>query len=437
MLQQALRQHLRQTCSEQELHQWFDPLDLRLDDAQQRLEVRFPHPHFARWFEAQALERFTAGVRDVVGTSVALVFPEGIKTPDRSTVQPPSQPPLASESVACPFGAAFTFDAFITNRKNQFPLAAAREAARNGHQRTYNPFVLCGASGNGKTHLLRALANELAALYGTDAVFCGSAEELHDRYNTEERLAMRRTLCAHRALLLDDLHRLRALPDLREELTALFDHFYDHGKQMAFAYAGRLSDLDFLEAPLRSRLELGLIVDLKEPDLDVRVRYIHARCAALSLQLAREHVLTLAQRCHEFRHLSGLLLKVAAYRDMVGRDILDRELEQILRNTDSGPERAVAPDTIISAAAEHFGVTPRDILSDKRQQHIVQARQVAMFLCRELIGSSFPALGRMFGGKDHSTAMYAVKKIKKLQYDNKDMHALLAELKRRCLNHDG
>lgn len=437
MLHQALRQHLRQTCSEQELHQWFDPLDLRLDESQQRLEVRFPHAYFAHWFERQALERFTAGVHDVMGEAVTLIFPERPQGSCNVEQQPQPASPVCGEAAAAPFGTSFTFDAFITNRKNQFPLAAAREAARNGQQRTYNPFVLCGASGNGKTHLLRALANELAALYGADAVFCGSAEDLYDRYNTEDRLAMRRSLCVHKALLLDDLHRLRDLPDLRDELTAVFDHFYDTGKQMAFAYAGRLSDLDFLEAPLRSRLELGLIVDLKEPDLDVRVRYIHARCTLLALQLSREHVLTLAQRCHEFRHLSGLLLKVAAYRDMVGRDILDRELEQILRNTDSGPERAVAPDTIISAAAEHFGVTPRDILGDKRQQHIVQARQVAMFLCRELIGSSFPALGRMFGGKDHSTAMYAVKKIKRLQQDNKDMHALVAELKRRCLNHEG
>lgn len=434
MLQQALRQHLRQTCSEQELLQWFDPLDLRLDETQQRLEVRFPHAFFRGWFEERALTRFEAGVHEFMGDAIVLRYPDRDGAAPRSPRRPRAV--SATQADIAPFGARFTFDAFIVNRKNQFPLAAAREAARSGPQRTYNPFVLCGGSGNGKTHLLKALANELAARHGTNAVFCGSADALHTLYAEGDRIAVRRHLFAHKALLLDDLHRLRDLTDLREELTGLFDHYHDNGKQMAFAYAGRLSDLDFLEPPLRSRLELGLIVDLKEPDLDVRVRFIQAQCSGASLQLSREHVLTLAQRCHEFRHLSGILLKVAAYRDMVGRDILDRELEQILRNTDSGPERAVAPDTIITATAEHYGIAPRDILGDKRQQHIVQARQVAMYLCRELIGSSFPALGRMFGGKDHSTAMYAVKKIKKLQQDDKDMHALVAELKRRCLTQE-
>lgn len=433
VLKQALRQHLRQTCPEQDLLQWYDPLELSLTEEERRVDVRFPHAFFGAWFAGMARYTFETQLRAFIGEGYALRY---LETSTAGSMPIPASGKLPPRRLDPPFGAKFTFDTFIVNRKNEFPLAAAREAARSGTPRHYNPFVISGGSGNGKTHLLGAIANELGMILGPASVYFKPASDLHLLYAENDRLTVRKQLMERQALIIDDLHLLRDLPHIRQELVCLFDHFLEQQKQMAFACSGGLSELDFLEAPLRSRLELGLMVDLKEPDLDVRVRFIQVQCAAGNLQLTREHIILLAQRCHEFRHLSGILLKVSAYRNMVGRDIHDRELEQILRNTESGPERAVSFDLIVTVVSEHFGVTPGDVLGDKRQQKIVLARQIAMFLCRELMGSSFPALGRLFGGKDHSTTMYAVKKIVQIQHDKKDMHALVTELKRRCLNRD-
>lgn len=441
VLKKALRQHLQQTCQEQDLRQWYDPLAITLSKDDKRLDVQFPHPFFAQWFSATAQVTFESRLREFLGDGYALRYTSG----NGGSPQAAPARAAAARQLDYPFGPRFTFDTFLHNRKNQFPVASAKEVARDGrdpHDRVYNPFVVCGGSGNGKTHLLRAIANELSRSRDDNAIFCGAVDELGTRFSglsasgpgaAQERQQARSRLCAQEVLVVDDLQRLRDLPFLQDELTFAFDHFHDNGKQMVFACSGKLADLDFLSPKLRSRLEWGLIVELREPDLDVRVKFIQQQSRSRNIQLSKEHVLTLAQRFREFRHLQGILVKVGAYRQLVNRDIQDRELEQILRHTDSGKTTSLTPETVIAATAEQFGIPARDIVGDKRQQSIVQARQVAMFLCRELLGSSFPALGRVFGGKDHSTAMYAVRKIKQLQQSDKDMQLLVTDLKRKCL----
>lgn len=440
VLKKALRQHLQQTCPEQDLRQWYDPLAITLSENDKRLDVQFPHPFFAQWFSATAQVRFESRLREFLGDGYVLRY---ISDSGDSPRAAPA--PHAARQLDYPFGTRFTFDSFLHNRKNQFPVATAREVAhdsRSPHERRYNPFVICGESGNGKTHLLRAIANELSRSRDKNAIFCDAVDELDARFPglaapgpaaAQERQQARGLLCACEALVLDDLQRLRDQPSMQEELTFAFDHFRDNGKQMVFACSGRLANLNFLIPKLRSRLEWGLIVELHEPDLDVRLKFVQQQSRSRNIPLSKEHALTLAQRFREFRHLQGILIKIDAYRQLIKRDIQDRELEQILRHTDSGKTTSLTPEAVIAATAEHLGIPPRDIVGDKRRQHIVQARQVAMFLCRELLGSSFPALGRVFGGKDHSTAMYAVRKIKQLQQSDKDLQLLVTDIKRKCL----
>lgn len=431
MLKQTLRNHLLKACSEQELRSWYDPLVLSHDAEGRSLEVRFPHAFFGPWFSGAAQTTFEQHLHSFMGEPVAVNY-----------ISPGTQPGKhngsSNNQLEVPFGARFTFDSFIANRKNSFPLATAQDVAREGSAKGYNPFVICGGNGNGKTHLLRAIANEYARTHRGCQLFCGSVDDLASLYavrfegNTQ---AARQHLFACDALAIDDLQRLAGNQKLQQELVSVFDHFHDAGKQMVYACSGVISAHELGDA-LRSRLELGLIVELKEPDLDVRLRFIQNRCATASINLGRDQMLQLAQRFRELRHLSGILLKVVAFSSVVNRPINERDLEQIISHTEGTSGHALTPDEIIDTVALHFGVTPRDITGAKRQQNIVQARQVAMFLCRELLGSSFPALGRIFGGKDHSTAMYAVKKVKTLQQNDREAHTLVTALKKRCLTRD-
>ena len=433
MLKKALRQHFRQSCTEQDLHRWFDPLDITLAD-EKRLEVRFPHRFFAEWFSTQVQGRFESELNTFMGEGTTVEYTTGCCPVLSSSPLPPA---AVSKKLSAPFGREYTFETFISNKRNFFPVASARELARQEEEIRYNPFVLCGPAGSGKTHLLRAIANELSKTVDKKYIFISTIDDLGTLFSNNgsgDPAQVRQQLSACHYLLLDDLHRLREQPQLQDELTVLFNSFYDRQKQMVFTCPGKLSELDFLETGLRSRLEWGLIVTMKTPDLEILVTFIQRQCKLHKLQLAKEHVFTLAQRFRDFRHLQGVLNRLTAYRDLVNRTLADTDFEQVLSHTEAGAGRPLTADRIIALCAGRFSLPPKDVTGDKRHQKVVLARQVAMYLCRELMGSSYPVLGRTFGGKDHSTAMYAVKKIKKMIDSDKTTRQLVTELKKQCLS---
>jgi len=247
--------------------------------------------------------------------------------------------------------------------------------------------------------------------------------------------AARRYFTSRQYMFVDDLQRLKDFPELQEELVVLFNIFHDQGRQMVFSCTGTLGEMTFMEPKLKSRLEWGLIAQLKTQDLDVRVRYVQQQVGLKKVRLTKEQVFMLCQRFPDFRNLQGVLTKLGAYRELMNREVTERDFEQILAHSDDSQGSSLSSDIVLEVVAEHFNLAIKDITGGKRHQKIVQARQIAMFLCRQMLGSSYPSLGRIFGGKDHSTAMYAVKKIQQLQDSNRDTKLLVTELKKKCLAH--
>ena len=195
---------------------------------------------------------------------------------------------------------------------------------------------------------------------------------------------------------------------------------------MVFACTGQPQALKALDERLRSRLESGLVVELMEPDLDVRMRYLQAMSKERHMNLTREQMLFIAQRCSQFRLLQGLLLKVAAFCSVTGCELSQADLENIVRT-------GVADKTpgcleILGVVARAMNLRPEDVLGGKRRPDLVLARQVSMYICRRKLGLSYPELGRAFGGKDHSTVIYAIKKIKKILVSDKALQQLVTEL---------
>lgn len=426
----ALRHHLLQTCSEQELQCWFDPLSLVLGEDGHHVEVAFPHPYFARWFEHNIQGRFETLLRGFLGEGSDILYRE---SPVQAASGGPA--PAVAKRIDFPFDPQFTLETFLVNKKNYFPLASAREVAKQAGS-LFNPFVICGAGGAGKSHLMRAIANEISKHHDPARILLTTIQDIQNRYAGRDGFdsqAARAGLLDHDFLFVDDFQLIRGDESLQREFVSIFNHFYDNKKQMVFSLAAPLTGSDFLDPMLRSRLEWGLIVTLKLPDLEVRVAYIQERCRARKLTLSKEQILTLAQRFQDFRYLQGILLKLFAFRELVRKDLDERDFEHILDNTEEKGAEALTPNTIIAIVAEHLGVSPRDITGSKRHQNIAQARQVSMFLCRQLLGLSFPALGRAFGGKDHSTVLYSVKKIEQMQEDDQSLKKVLKDLKKKCL----
>ena len=174
-------------------------------------------------------------------------------------------------------------------------------------------------------------------------------------------------------------------------------------------------------------------MNLKQPDLDIRLNFIQAQCKAKRIALSKEQILALAQRFQDFRYLQGILIKLFAFKELLKRDIDERDFEHILNNTEDRGAGTMSSELILSITANYFKLRVDDLVGSSRKQNIALARQVSMHLCRQLLGSSYPALGRIFGGKDHSTVLYSVRKIEELQKDDKDTKRMLQELKDLCL----
>lgn len=487
-LKDALRVFLSQpgTCLD-----WFEPLFFQRTGTSEGeiVEIMLPHAFYHGWLAQHGKATLEQAIFSLCGPQTHIVYshaslkshaPQGVSTPAFGSVISPghttSLAPTASPSQLQatfspypifvkpePHPATTEFDAFLSNGKNQFVYSLLKEAAEKGVP--YNPIFLKGASGTGKTHLLRAvaagLATRLAPPLASSRVALLSANDFSSLFASSSSESVRAN--ASRALLrsaeafcLDDVNVLAEQPRAQEELIALLDYFIDHGKPVIVTFSISASvyqhgqhaesqhsayspvrsfgtQIGRLSPPLLARLSSGMTLELAEPDLDVRIRYAQTQLEENGLRPNKENAMFLARRCPNLRHLRGAVLRMAAFRTHTGQLPDETDMDTILTST--GNPHALTPEAVLTLVATHCGYSARDLRGKKRDPRLVQARQIAMFLCRELLGESYPSLGRLFGGKDHSTVMHSVKKIRENQVTNKDMHMLVTELTQRCQNY--
>lgn len=414
-------QGLEQAFSTEDLNRWRTSLDMHIVDG--NLMVHFPHKFFADWFATEISARFEQALAKT-GLGIVYCLQDGLRS---AVIR--EQRPLAATR---PFGGEFIFDNFLVNAKNYFPLASARALVQSTEV-LYNPFVLCGESGAGKSFLLRAIANAKIE-QGHNGVFVAGVEELHELYTSREDA--RKFLVGMTFFGLDDLQDIARHQYLQNELIALFDQFHTQRKQMVFACTGKVAKLGFLLPRLKSRLEWGLIVTLKGPDLDIRIRYATKRSQEKRLDLSKERLFLLTQRFSDLRNLEGCIVKLWAYQELVQGQISDEDFENILKYQTVNLGKALSVEQVIDLVGGRLGLSKEEILSSGRKQNLAFARHVAMFLCRKHIHLSLPELGRAFGGRDHSTVFYGCRKIEDMQQRDKEVKALIHELSDLCLTLD-
>ena len=281
---------------------------------------------------------------------------------------------------------------------------------------------------------MRSLANEVSKILDRKLIFLGTVDDLIRIYESSKETpqSTRNSLCAYQCFFVDDLHRMERSSFLAQELLYLFDSFQNGKQRMAFTTSVTLSECEAVPPALKTRLGSGLRVDLAKPDLDVRLKFVQDHCQRKKIPLSKSQILTLAQRHSDFRGLLGQLNTLQAYRELLKKDISESVFEEALNKNQSDGDKKTTPQIILEQVAKRFSLDVKTILGSKRQKEVVLARQVAMFLCREEFGLSFPALAKLFGGKDHSTVLYSVHKIKKLQLDSSDMNSLLQTLRKNC-----
>ena len=330
----------------------------------------------------------------------------------------------------------YTFETFVIGSSNRFAHAAAAAVAE-APGKSYNPLMIYGESGLGKTHLLHAIGHYVRNYYDRVRVKYVSTEELtNDFINaiSDNRTAQfRRTYRDVDVLLIDDIQFLESKIQTQEEFFHTFNTLHNAQKQIVMTSDRPPKLLEALEPRLRSRFEWGLITDIQPPDLETRIAILKRMAATQNLTAGPEVLEFIASKIQtNIRELEGALIRVTAFASLQRQEV-DLELAQIVLKDliPEGTESEVTPQLIMNETAAYFGITMEELTGASRTHVLVTARQIAMYLCRELTDFSLPAIGRLFGNRDHTTVMHANKKIRQLMAERRTIYNQVTELTNR------
>ncbi len=364
--------------------------------------------------------------------------------PDKSTnpflaggVEPASSAAARSGSVLeTRLNPKYVFDTFVIGSSNRFAHAAA-VAAAEAPGKAYNPLLIYGDSGLGKTHLLHAIGHYVRSLFTGARVRYVSSEEFTNEFINAIRDD--KTSTFHRryrdvdVLLIDDIQFLEGKIQTQEEFFHTFNTLHNASKQIVITSDRPPKRLEALEDRLRNRFEWGLITDVQPPDLETRIAILRKKAALERLTAPPEVLEFIASKIQtNIRELEGALIRVTAFASLNGQPVDLTLAEIVLKDLiPQGTEPEITAGLIIAQTASRFGLSIEDLCGPSRSRHLVTGRQIAMYLCRELTDLSLPKIGQQFGGRDHTTVMYANNRIRAELAERRSTFDTVTELTNR------
>ncbi len=417
------KQRLSALVGPQEFATWFEPLDLRLEDDNQAV-LLIPNRFFAEWIQDRYRPLLDHALSQAGGRPMRLAFEVAERpadAPARPGLAAAAPPPLLHSSA--PLNVQYTFATFVVGKCNEMAHAACLAVAEQPG-RQYNPLFVFGGAGLGKTHLVTAVGNQvLRGNPGARIHYCsaeGFTNELIQAVRFDGLARFQEKYRQVDCLLVDDIQFLAGRERTQEEFFHTFNTLYQAGKQIVVTSDKMPKDIPGLEKRLRTRFEWGLLVDLQPPDEETKVAILQKKAAERGLELARNVAQFLAKQPeNNVRVLEGYLTRIIAISSFQGVEVTLDLVKRVV-----GPlvsERQVSIEDVLSTVASQFGVKVSDIKGTRKTREVSQPRQVAMYLARRLTRSSFPEIGRSFGGKDHSTVVKGVKKIEELLRENPEL----------------
>jgi chromosomal replication initiator protein len=351
--------------------------------------------------------------------------------PDRT-----SEPEVASGGGQSRLNTKYSFDNFVIGSSNRFSHAAA-VAVAEAPAKAYNPLFIYGGSGLGKTHLLHAIGHYAQSLFkGIRVRYVSSEEFTNDFINAIANNRGPEFQSRYREidiLLIDDIQFLQGKDSTQEAFFHTFNTLHDHNKQVVVTSDLPPKQLTGFEDRMRSRFEWGLITDVQAPDLETRIAILRKKAASERIDINDEVVEYMASKVSSnIRELEGALIRVTAFANL-NKTAIDMSLTQtVLKDLVLSEEtNIIAPGSIISLTAIFYQLSVEDLYGSSRSQTIALARQVAMYLCREMTNLSLPKIGQLFGNRDHTTVMYANKKISELMKERRSIYNQVTEITSR------
>ncbi|GAA1211318.1 chromosomal replication initiator protein DnaA [Rhodoglobus aureus] len=342
-------------------------------------------------------------------------------------------PPRRSDSRLNP---KYSFDNFVIGGSNRFAHAAA-VAVAEAPAKAYNPLFIYGGSGLGKTHLLHAIGHYAESLYpGIRVRYVSSEEFTNDFINSIANNRASVFQSRYREidiLLIDDIQFLQGKDSTQEAFFHTFNTLHDHNKQVVITSDLPPKHLTGFEDRMRSRFEWGLITDVQAPDLETRIAILRKKAQSEKMQVGNDILEFMASKVSSnIRELEGTLIRVTAFASLNRTEVDMALVQTVLKDLITLDEdNVIAPVDIINHTADYFKLTVDDLYGSSRSQAVATARQIAMYLCREMTNLSLPKIGQLFGNRDHTTVMYANKKITELMKERRSIYNQVTELTSR------
>jgi chromosomal replication initiator protein len=441
---------IKERVSQQNFDTWIRPIRITAMDAD-RVRLAVPNRFFRDWLVENYLDLIRETMKAASGVPLHVDFIV------EQEILPDTEPALEEQGESArvkqknassktsrtklntTLNPHYCFDRFVVGASNQFAHAAS-VAVADQPAKNYNPLFIYGGVGLGKTHLLNAIGLQTLTLFPDMNVVYVSAEvfmnELINCIRYDKMPKFREKFRNIDCMLIDDIQFIAGKERTQEEFFHTFNTLHDAGKQIVVTSDKFPKDIPNLEGRLRSRFEWGLIADIQPPEIETKIAILEKKAQENHIALPGNVALYIASQAEtNIRELEGYLVRIAAYSSLTGReidmDLVKAVLKKLLRQEE---KREMTIDEIIKTVAAKLNFKIADIKSPKKNKDLVLARQLCMFLAREMTSASFPDIGAKIGGRDHSTVIYAHNKMKRLREVDKSLRDTMEDLQETLLH---
>ena len=417
---QKAQDWLKKEIGEETFKVWLKPL--KAIKRENTLVLSAPDDFFRDWVKTHYLNFIQRALKETADTEIKIELQTERLSGDAlnlNTNIPSKKTDLLFKEKTYPIflNPRYTFDNFVVGSSNRFAHACALAVAESP-ARTYNPLFIYGGVGLGKTHLIQAICHKVIQLYGQklSVVYLPSEQFTNELIEAIRHQSMTNFRNRYRnvdILVIDDVHFIAGKESTQEEFFHTFNTLYDAHKQIIISSDRSPKEIPDLEERLVSRFSWGLVTDIQPPDLETRIAILKKKIEKEPVKIDDEVIFFIAELIKtNIRDLEGALIRIIAYALLENKAITLDLVKEVLKDLIKQPQHLITLEQILRCTAEEFNLSLYELKSKKRNKNIVLARQIAMYLCRELTELSLPEIGEVLGGKDHTTVLHAYNKIK-------------------------
>jgi chromosomal replication initiator protein len=441
---EQIRSGLRRDCGARTFDGWLRPITLGGFEAESgTVRLDLPSQFMADWVQTHFADRLALAWRSLLpGVRHVAIRAGGdaaVRASAMAEIPAPTETPAAAEEpglYVAQLEPRYKFDNFVIGKANEVAFNAARTLATADNV-AFNPLFIHGGTGRGKTHLLHAIGHEFRIRRPGSRIIYMSAEKFMVEFvaalRANETIQFKQQLRSADLLMIDDVQFIAGKESTQEEFFHTMNEIISAGRRLVISSDRAPQDLDGIAPRILSRLSWGLVADINQADLELRLNIILKKLETLpDVKVPQDVVMFLAKRISSnVRELEGALNRIAAYAAMQNRTIDLSFVEEVLANILRANQRRISIDEIQGKVSDHYRIRKAEMTSARRAREVARPRQVAMYLSKQLTPRSLPEIGRRFGGRDHTTVIHAVRQIEKLRAQDPELDSDIRLLTRQ------